>query len=226
MGFLQGIAMWYLRAIKTGYLQVIADIYKMRQTKQGLEFYKDMISTAHFFAQPEASKTRHGKHGWEFDWNGKRLYIEGLPIYMHETFFQEQYRCLDVKGKTVIDMGCASGDTPIYFSLRGASKVLAYDIDEFRVEQAKRNMQQNGITNVELSTKCLKRLPNIRGAVVKIDVEGYEHELIPKSDMSIYTEVMLEYHGKKGELPEILHKAGFELQINGAEDLGFIYAHR
>ena len=52
---------------------------------------------------------------------------------------------MDVKGKTVIDVGCGSGILGIAASLSGAKSVYMCDIDEQAVRFAKENAQQNGV---------------------------------------------------------------------------------
>lgn len=47
--------------------------------------------------------------------------------HIFETFFEETYKLLEVKNRTVVDVGSSFGDTPIYFALKGAKKVYAYE---------------------------------------------------------------------------------------------------
>lgn len=50
----------------------------------------------------------------------------------------------NVKGKTVVDLGCGSGENSVLLASRGA-KVLAIDISESLIELAKQRLQVNGI---------------------------------------------------------------------------------
>ncbi len=52
---------------------------------------------------------------------------------------------MDVRGKSVIDVGCGSGILGIAASLTGAKSVYMCDIDEQAVRFAKENAKQNGV---------------------------------------------------------------------------------
>lgn len=52
----------------------------------------------------------------------------------------------DVCGAYVVDAGCGTGILGILALMRGAAHVLAYDIDEWSVENTRSNMSQNGVT--------------------------------------------------------------------------------
>ena len=54
---------------------------------------------------------------------------------------------LDLTGKKVIDAGTGTGILSIMCIKKGASEVLAYDIDEWSVENTKDNLLLNGIHN-------------------------------------------------------------------------------
>ena len=47
--------------------------------------------------------------------------------HIYETFFKESYKLLEVKDKVVLDIGASLGDTSIYFAMKGAKKVYAYE---------------------------------------------------------------------------------------------------
>ena len=62
-----------------------------------------------------------------------------------DTFLRNKYPA--VKGKTVIDIGANIGDTPIYFAVRGASKVIALEPYPKNYELAKKNIEANGFSD-------------------------------------------------------------------------------
>lgn len=70
-------------------------------------------------------------HGWRY--NIERGYWWKGPRFRHlhwgvlETFDLGQYSRIDVRGRQVIDVGAYVGDSPIYFALRGASRVVAVE---------------------------------------------------------------------------------------------------
>lgn len=51
------------------------------------------------------------------------IYGGDIPL----TFYNEDYKFLNVKGKTVVDIGANIGDTAIYFALNGAKKVISLE---------------------------------------------------------------------------------------------------
>lgn len=52
---------------------------------------------------------------------------------------------LPLEGKTVLDLGCGSGILGIYAALRGAARVIGYDIDPLAVENSRENFILNGV---------------------------------------------------------------------------------
>lgn len=56
------------------------------------------------------------------------------------------------KGRTVVDIGTAYGDTPVYFSLQGATMVYGYEINKRYYDMAVRNVKANNVgSKVELN---------------------------------------------------------------------------
>jgi FkbM family methyltransferase len=62
-----------------------------------------------------------------------------------DTFLRNKYP--PVKGKTVIDIGANIGDTPIYFAVRGASRVIALEPYPKNYELAKKNIEANSFSD-------------------------------------------------------------------------------
>lgn len=89
-----------------------------------------------------------------FDWHGKkvRFFYENTAQLMDifytfaELFKKGDYSDLDVAGKTVIDIGANVGDTAIYFALRGARHIYAFEPFRFAYNTAKKNVRLNGIS--------------------------------------------------------------------------------
>ena len=54
----------------------------------------------------------------------------------------------DLKGKTVLDMGCGTSILAILASMRGASKLTAIDIDDWCVNNSRDNISLNKIDNI------------------------------------------------------------------------------
>jgi len=62
---------------------------------------------------------------------------------INENFIEGQYKWLDVKGKDVVDVGANVGDTAIYFALRGARHVYAFEPYPYSYNIAKKNIKLN-----------------------------------------------------------------------------------
>ena len=55
---------------------------------------------------------------------------------------------IDLKGKTVLDMGCGTSILAILASMRGAKDLLAIDIDDWCIRNSEENLLLNNIQNV------------------------------------------------------------------------------
>ncbi|MEM3714462.1 MAG: FkbM family methyltransferase, partial [Nitrososphaeria archaeon] len=74
--------------------------------------------------------------------HGLRRYGSGI-----ETFIDEDYKFLKVSNETVIDIGANVGDTPIYFALKGAKKVIALEPDFNYFTIANLNIEENNLNS-------------------------------------------------------------------------------
>ena len=54
-------------------------------------------------------------------------YDHSAFCHIYDTFFKEEYNLLEVKDKVVLDIRASLGDTSIYFAMKGAKKVYAYE---------------------------------------------------------------------------------------------------
>jgi FkbM family methyltransferase len=64
---------------------------------------------------------------------------------MWSVFVKDEYQRLPVKDKIVIDIGANIGDSPIYFTLRGAKKVIALEPCLKSYSTAKANLKTNDL---------------------------------------------------------------------------------
>ena len=62
-----------------------------------------------------------------------------------DAFIFRQYDSLNVEDKVVVDIGANIGDTAIYFALRGAKKVIAFEPFPNIFELARKNVEENGL---------------------------------------------------------------------------------
>lgn len=70
----------------------------------------------------------------------------------HETTFMiiSELLEMDMNNKTVLDCGCGTGILSIVSEKSGANKVVAYDIDEWSVENTRHNCGINGVEHVKV----------------------------------------------------------------------------
>lgn len=68
----------------------------------------------------------------------------------HETTYMilEQLLTMDLNGKEVLDAGCGTGVLGIMTALKGAASVMAYDIDEWSVNNTRTNCALNHVENI------------------------------------------------------------------------------
>jgi ribosomal protein L11 methyltransferase len=93
---------------------------------------------------------------------------------------------LNVKNKSVLDMGCGTGVLAILASLMSANPITAIDIDDWSVENSIENLQKNAINNVVvhkgnaeiLAEKLFHTiLANINKNVLLADMSTYNQSL-------------------------------------------------
>ena len=70
---------------------------------------------------------------------------------------------LSPEGKRVLDCGCGTGILSIAASKLGAREVVAYDIDEWSVNNTKHNAEINGVDNIEVYEGDAHILSHING---------------------------------------------------------------
>ena len=99
----------------------------------------------------------------------------------------------ELKGKSVLDMGCGTSILAILASMRGASQVTAIDIDDWCVNNSRDNIQLNGISNitVELGDASLLAgkkpfdviIANINRNILLNDMHAYVACMHPGSEI-------------------------------------------
>jgi FkbM family methyltransferase len=67
---------------------------------------------------------------------------------IHGVYVEDVYHWLPVEGRTVVDVGGSIGDSPLYFALRGAQRVLALEPWPSTFELLQRNVRDNHYDSV------------------------------------------------------------------------------
>lgn len=70
---------------------------------------------------------------------------------------------LPLEGKRVVDAGCGTGVLGILAALRGASEVLAYDVDPWSVENTRHNAALNHAASITVREGDARVLDGVRG---------------------------------------------------------------
>jgi FkbM family methyltransferase len=89
-----------------------------------------------------------------------------ISYQLYEIFFMNEYSDLPVSGRTVVDIGANIGDSAVYFAIRGAKKVVAFEASPGAHRRAAQNIHANGLdSKIELSlAACGDRVGWIRVA--------------------------------------------------------------
>jgi ribosomal protein L11 methyltransferase len=99
-----------------------------------------------------------------------------------------QLMLLNVKGASLLDMGCGTGVLAIVASMLGANPIMAVDIDEWSYENTIENLQKNNINNVLVHKGDVQILEgrrfhvilaNINKNVLLADLPAYVRSLGP-----------------------------------------------
>jgi FkbM family methyltransferase len=89
----------------------------------------------------------------EFRKGPKFVFFPGL--FKLEMFLDEPYNRLNVRDRTVVDIGALNGDSAIYFSMRGAKRVIAFEPFPFAAKLAELNVRLNKIHNIEIRNEAI-----------------------------------------------------------------------
>jgi len=113
------------------------------------------------FGQNELSKqlkTNHYKikdSNIELNYQNKKLYfyydtnkqLSNTIGLINENFIEEQFKWLNVKDRGVVDVGANIGDTAIYFALKDARHIYAFEPYPYSYNIAKKNINLNHLGN-------------------------------------------------------------------------------
>ena len=125
----------------------------------------------------------------------------------------------DLKGKSVLDMGCGTSILAILASMRGANPVTAIDIDDWCVNNSRDNIKLNHIDNITVELGDASLLANKQPFDVII---ANINRNILLNDMAAYANCM--HSGSE------IYMSGFYVQDiqairEKAESLGMEFVH-
>lgn len=81
------------------------------------------------------------------DARSKRITNQTIKL-IREQFFSDQYNFERIKGGTVVDIGASVGDSAIYFALKGAKIVYAYEPFPYAYGMARKNVAANHLDKI------------------------------------------------------------------------------
>jgi len=123
---------------------------QFKNKKEYFEFWNSEFGQNEL-KQLKASYYKIKGNNVELEYQNKKLYfyydtnkqLNNTMGLINENFIEGQYKRLDVEGKNVVDVGAALGDTAIYFTLKGAKHVYAFEPYPYFYNIAKKNIKLN-----------------------------------------------------------------------------------
>jgi len=214
----------------------------------------------------------------KFAYNGKNVTLGDSTGDVESVFVREEYGFLEVENQTVVDIGANVGDSPIYFALNNAKKVIALEPYPYSYNIALKSIKNSNLQDkitllnagygqdgtikvnpdfentagsdlkhftdgVDIKTLSLKTLLsdyNVDKAVLKMDCEGCEYNLLKEDNDTLkkFKRIQIEYHYGYEKLKEKLEDAGFNIKytepkksinkgaINQNMEAGYIFGER
>lgn len=145
------------------------------------------------------------KNNWTF--NQFRYNI----ILDETTDWEQHYLPINIKNKTVLDVGAGAGETARFYLQHGASKVICIEPNPHAYRYLLQNAQTHPIIPYQ-EFFCLKHL-DLPYDFAKIDIEGYEEILL---DAEIKKPMVVEVHSVL--LAEKFRAKGWRVPFVGFDD--------
>jgi FkbM family methyltransferase len=90
--------------------------------------------------------------------DGKRVRLYGWYDIPFPDF--NDYKILNVKDRSILDIGGFVGDSAIYFNLRGAKRIVSVEASPWAFQMAKRNVEINGFNSISLINCAIDKAGN------------------------------------------------------------------
>jgi hypothetical protein len=183
--------------------------------------------------------------GFEYKGNNITLKLHKiLERGIYENFVYEQYWYLanflaTEKENTVVDIGAGIGDSPIYFTMNGAKKVIAIESDKERCDLLKDNVKANGFegkiipvyggyNNISLKKigEIVKNETGDERYFLKMDCEGCEYNLLKENrkDLAKIKHFQIEFHYGYESLEKFMSDNGFDIHYFTYDRMG-VFGH-
>lgn len=111
---------------------------------------------------------------------------------------------IDHQNKRVMDAGCGTAILSIMANKRGASEVIAFDIDEWSVINGKENIENNDCESIHLH----------RGTIEEVKPEGMFHIILANINKNVLLQEMKTYAAKLAPGGFLLLSGFFTKDIN------------
>ena len=114
--------------------------------------YKEMVTFFRYFPLGRINRDhtvdiRYRSHPVKFYYGDYHPYIVG-------ELGGKDYDSLPVEGYEVLDIGASVGDTAIMFALRGAKRIVGYELNKRRFDIAQKNIQLNKLDDKVIIHLC------------------------------------------------------------------------
>jgi len=126
--------------------------------------------------------------GWKFDDNEKMWLKYGVRFrhmyyFILEIFDEGIYEVVDCKNKDVIDVGAFVGDSAIYFTLKGARRVIAVEPHPKAYKELVENVRLNGLEQRIIPINAA--LSSVIGAI-ELSLEDVDTASIAKNPLKTF----------------------------------------
>jgi len=122
-----------------------------KSKKEYFEFWNSELGQDELIRKQKTDNYKIKYKKIELNYQNKKLYLyydtkkqlNNIIGLVNENFIDEEYKWLNVEDKNAVDVGANVGDTAIYFALKGARHVYAFEPYPYSYNIAKKNIMLN-----------------------------------------------------------------------------------